>query len=569
MENSNLVQKLEMDLQSARGNHSSQIAIINGWRDESNGESYTEASRGGEYGAVVNKLIKKTIETATPSLVEPFLGNHIVGAQGRDAESDHKAEVASSVLNYFWNYGINPEEFIEPLVRNLQTDGTVICKVGWSEDHPTVEEIPLDSLLLDPSAKRFSDCNFAIEQSKVSVSDILGHSGWYGEHTIESLAPLTAASSEEYDVNKDGYDSSFNFEDRLRQLVSINTYYGKMEIDGELKSIVAIWSDNFLINMMDSPYPKSWKGLPFIMTDYIPVSGSIYGKSIASLLSIDQRIATSLDRSIMKQLDHSTIGQRGISQGALDPANERKFKAGKDFKFNNKTMDIWEGSFTQLSPDVYALQDKTRVDAEELSGISRLSAGLDPRALNSNVSATASSLVNSNAQRRLLLVMRHVSSLLEQMFRKWLDITVLMADDLSVRLNNEIMSIQGFDLEGNFDINIDISTDGQRSEKAQQLSMVLQQLGSNPAIPKSVTMTLTSEFVTALGMYELGDTLKGLSKQMQQSEGQPNPMQEAQVKMEMEARQAQITKDNAQAKKYEADAVESYVDTELKSYGMA
>ena len=101
IDNNNLVQRLQTDLDSAKGNHAQQMALIEEWRAESEGYPYATKAGTDNYNAVVNKLIKKTIETATPSLVEPFLGNNIVNAQGRDSESDAKAEVASSVLNYF------------------------------------------------------------------------------------------------------------------------------------------------------------------------------------------------------------------------------------------------------------------------------------------------------------------------------------------------------------------------------------------------------------------------------------------------------------------------------------
>ncbi len=342
-----------------------------------------------------------------------------------------------------------------------------------------------------------------------------------------------------------------------------------MTVDGKLETIVAVWSDDFLINKMDSPYPESWKGNPFIVTDYIPVSGSIYGESVVPLLSDEQKISTSLERAIQKQLDHSTIGQRGFSQAALDPANERRFKDGQDFKFNSTEFTIYEGSFNQLSPDVYALLDKSQQSAEELSGIGRLNSGLDPRALNSNVSATASSLVNSNAQRRLLLIMRHISGLLEQMFRKWLDIIVLMDEPMSIRIGGELIDLNGFDINGNFDITLDVVTDGQRQEKAQQLSMVLQQLGSNQNVPQSVTMGLTAEFTNALGMYELGDKLNGISMQMEQAESQPqqpSPEQQIAMQLELQGKQAEITKDTARAKLDEAKAMETFVETERLSY---
>ena len=106
-----ILDRLQSDLVGATANQTKQMAIIEGWRSECEGESYStvKASSHGTppaYSTVVVKLIKKAIESSVPSLVEPFLNSNIVSAKGKDAESQQKAKVASAVLNYYWNYSI-------------------------------------------------------------------------------------------------------------------------------------------------------------------------------------------------------------------------------------------------------------------------------------------------------------------------------------------------------------------------------------------------------------------------------------------------------------------------------
>ena len=112
MEENKVVQQLELDLRSARGNHNSQMGIIQEWRSEAAGDNYSEDTNAGDYG-LVTPLIKKTIESATPSLVEPFLGSSICKASGRDSHSEQKSKVASAALNYHWNYSISPEDLLD------------------------------------------------------------------------------------------------------------------------------------------------------------------------------------------------------------------------------------------------------------------------------------------------------------------------------------------------------------------------------------------------------------------------------------------------------------------------
>ena len=569
-----ILQRVTSDLAGAKNNQVRQMALINEARDEAEGKPYdnsapdTQWGKKAAYSSIVVKLIKKSIESSVPSLVEPFLGSNIVSARGRDVMSQQKAESAQAVLNYFWNYGIRPEELMEPLVRDLQTDGTVIGKAVWNEGKPDTDLTPLDNLTFDPSAEKLDDCNFIVEKSKVMIADILSNPQWYGKHTLDSLKDLMAASDTEWDREADGKDNSFNFDDRFRQLIEINTYYGRMEMNGGLAPIIAIWSDNTLLHFGDSPYPDSWNGLPFFGTVYIPQPGSLYGKGIGEVVSTDQKVSTALQRAIMRQLDNSTIGQRGFREGALNPIEEAKFKNGMDFKYQDKAPEFWEGSFTQLGSEVFGMQDRIKADVEELLGIGRLNAGLDPRALNSNVSATAASLVNTNAQRRLLLIMRHVSAMLEGMFRKWLDLTILMNPDLLVEVGGEMVSLQGFDLDGNYDLIIDVTTDSQKQEKAGQLNMVLQTLGNTPGIPPSILMRTTADLMKNLGQYDTATQLNGVAEQMAQAEQQPNPMEQMQTQLAVKREMAEQAELQSKTKLNEAKAMESFVDSQNASYGL-
>ncbi len=575
MNNEKILQQLQSAMSASIGNHNEVMARVNVWNAEIEAEStiYSAGSSKAGDAGMVSKDIKKSIESALPSLVEPYLNRDITMIQGQDAQSDAKAEKIQKLLNYQWNYGTNALPFMERLVRDMMSDGTVILKSGWDSDNdvPRVEVINIDSLVTDPSAETLEECRFVIERKKVSISEILDNSGWYGQHSLESLSPLQATNTTDYDREEIGQDSSHNFEARLQQLIDVNTYYGELEIDGKLQNIVGIWSDDFVINTMDSPYPESWRH-PFDGEPYTRVSGSIYGESIAELLSVNQKIRTGLSRAILDNLNAGTNGQKGVRKGVLDIVNKRKFASGENFEYLSQGgLDVFEGQFADTPPSVYELLDRVQQDSEELSGISRMNGGLDPRALNSGVSATASSLVNTAAERRLLLITRHISSLLENVFRKWLSLNQLMLESGSVRVANEMIDLSNLDLQGNYDLSISVATTGQKQQKSQQLSMVLQQLSQNPAIPQSMIMRLTSELVGSMDMYAAEEELLNLSKQMQlqeQQPQQPDPQQEMAMQLELQAKQAATAKDQSVAQLNEAKAVNTYVETEKSSYGI-
>ena len=575
--NGSILVQAQASLSSSINSHEEIMNAVAFRRNEI--DAYTQG-RGGSgtptsgSSGMVPKDIKKAVESAIPSLIEPFLNNNIVVAKGRDVESDQKAEVVEARLNYVWNYGMKTLPLMELLVRAMMEDGTVFTKTIWNGDRdmPGLEIMNIDAIITDPSAETLDDAAFVIEQKKVSIAEILNNPAWYGEHTLESLSELGAATTEVYDREETGQESYFNFEERLQQLISINIYYGEVVQDIEVVKKVIIWSDDFMINEMDSPYPEDWTH-PFNSEVYTRIAGSIYGEGLADLLSVNQKIRTGLNRAILDSLDKGTNGQKGVKKGVLDVANKRKFIQGQDFEYLSQGgLDIWEGQFAETPASVYALLDRVQADSEELSGISRLNGGLDPRALNSGVTATASNIVQSNAERRLLLITRHISALLENVFRDWLDLDVMMLENASVRVGKQIQSISGLDMQGNYDLTLDVATTGQKEQKTQQLTTVIQQLSQNPAIPQSITMRLMSEMVGAMGMYQTEEELMGISKSMAEQEAQPkqpDPAQQAAMQLEMQAKQAATAKDESVAVLNGAKAMETHISNEMLTYGVS
>ncbi len=563
-----LLNLVNNDLAGAIGNHTDAMAYVLSSRDSYEAIEVPPSANG--KSVYVSQSIKKVVEAALPSMTEPFLNKKIVSASGVDVESEEKAEAVAGALNYQWNYSFAALPFIEQLNKDMMVDGTLFIKSGWDidKDIPTTVIVDPDSVIFDPSATLLKDAVFAIERKKVAINAILANPNLYGEHTLEGLSELDASVSTDYDRDEIGNDTSFNFTDRSRQLVDVNFYYGKIPLDdsGEIVPVLIIWSSNFLINAMESPYPESWNGIPFSSEVYSRVSGSMYGDSLPTLLQDNQEIETQLQRSIFDTLDASTNGQRGFKAGTLDPVNKRRFKSGKDFEFNGQNVEIWEGAYNPISPDIYNLKDRTQQDSEELSGISRLNAGLDPRALNSNVSATASSLVNSAAERRLLLLTRHVSSVLEDMFRKWLDLNLLYLQSASVRVGGTIYDVSGLDLDGNYDITLHIATAGQEQAKVQQLGFLIPQLAQNPATPQSIIMDLTAKMTEAMGLYDTAEKLEVVAKQMEQAEQNPQQGPSVEEQVAFESEQAKIAKDKSQALLNQAKAQETAVDAEMKLY---
>jgi len=556
-----IISRVDTDFNGALKLHNEQMAKIEEWREIYRAEPTGDTKR--RKARMVTPDVKKMVESALPSLVEPFLNESIVNAKGKDAVSQRKSKKASTALNYQWNYSQDTLTFIESIAKTLMIDGTAFIKSAWGGSAPYAKVVDVDAVIVDPSAQSLSESVFLIEREKVSISGILSNPEWYGEHTLESLNALQGTTTTDYDKTDVG-DSSFNFDDRMRELVDIKTYYGWLPAeDGSLEKSIVIWSGSTLINTMKSPYPDGWIH-PFSATQYIRVVGSIYGDSIASIIDVNQKIRTGLERSILDTLNKSTNGQKGFPNGALDPKNRRLMNEGKDFDFNSDFGDIWEGRYNDVPPHVYSFMEMVKGDSEELTGITRLNAGLDPRALNSGVSATASSLVNSAAQRRLLLITRHIASLLEDMFRKWLDMNALLLEPDSIPYEDG--SVMDMDVDGNFDIVLNIATSGQKEMRMRSLDSALRLVASNPSIPQSVTMGLTASLFESMDLYVEAEKLKDIAQKMVLEENTAQREGDSAGILDNAKVMAEINKDNAKAALDEAKAIQTHIASETAMY---
>ncbi len=520
---------------------------------------------------------KKAVESSLPSLTEPFLAtSDVMLIEPSDVQSVQAAMAINKLMNKQYNKMDNSLEFIETLAKKLQVEGTTFAKIGWKANRPTVEIVPSSSIYVDPTAKRMEDLNFLCETTKVSIGDILSNPAWYGEHTMDSLSTLVP-STEENNYEESGYenDDGFNFEDRTRQLVDVVTYYGMYDIKGNgvIEPVVGIWSNEMMLNLTESPFPVEFNGIPFEAGVYIRRSGSIYGASTASLTNDTSRIRNDIMRNILKVVGKGGQGQKGISKGALDPVNYRRFKEGLDYQYNKGDFQVIQGDFNDVPVHITALMEQMKVEQEELLGVGRLNSGLDPRALNSGTSATAAQLVNNNSEKRLLQTTRHISELLERVFKKWLLLNQNFLTESVVNIHGNYIPVSADMLQGNFDLEITAGVSGKTSERIQNLNLMMGKIvESGRQIPSSMLAQmadllsmpkLAAEFAQEAAQQEQGPTPE---QQMQQQEQEQ--VQQIGMQLEMQEQQSVIAKNNAKAELDNAKSMETFVDATNASYGL-
>ncbi len=589
-EYNNILNNLKMDYEGSKTLHDLEQGIIDYSVAEYDGD-YKQSNNNsgfGSQGPGSRKLgsadevftfndTKKAIESALPSLTEPFLAeSDIMLIEPKDAQSVTTAKVLNILMNKQYAKMDNNLELIETIAKKVQLEGTTFLKVGWKDNSPIMESIPSSSVYLDPTAKRMADLNFLCETSRVSIGDILANPSWYGQHSFESLSELVPAVSQD-NYEEAGYDNAtgFNFEDRSRQQVDIVTYYGMYDLQGNgiVQPIYAIWSDEKLLILDESPFPDEFRGIPFEAGIYIRRTGSIYGDSTASLTEDTSIVRTMIMRNVLKVVSRGGQGQKGVAKGSMDPVNFKRFTQGLDYQYNRPDFQVEEGTYNDVPVHITNLMEQLKTEQEELLGTGRLNSGLDPRALNSGTSATAAQLVNNNSEKRLLQTTRHIAELLERVFRKWLLLNQQMLDNSVVNLNGQYVPVSGKQLDGNYDLEITAGVVGKKSERIQNLNLMMgKMVESGREIPSSMLgqmanmldmPRLAAEFTMEEAQREQGPTPEEEQQQQMQQQLQLNGAMLEQGKV-----QSEIKKNNSTAALNQAKSMSEFVDASNASYGL-
>ena len=579
-----VLERLLSDFDRARDNQQVMYGRVKDWREtiylkEPNGSS-TDVWTGKYKSIMKMKDIEKVIESSIPSIVEPFVSDEeliSVGSKGGEAGS----MIVETLLNEQWNKEIDSLDFMTDLARVVQSDGTAIVKVGWRDNNPSVEVIPFEECFIDPSARTVNDIKFVIQARRVQIQDIIDNTDWYGKWTYEELSGIVsseATNNDRYTGNDNsGYDSNFNYEDGLRQYVDLYEYYGEMEVDGEVKPIVGIFSGSMLLNVMDSPYPDSWYGIPFDLAQYTKRPFSIYGDSVAELIRDYQSIRTGFMRAILENAQNANSNQKWNKKGALDVMNKKKMMTGLDFETNvDPERAIVQGEFNQVNPSVFQIMEQMKVEQEELTGIGRLNSGLDPRALNSGTSATAARLVQTNADKRLLMIVRNIASMMKRVFSKMLDLNMMMLEPTVINVYGENIVIDRNMLIGSkYNLEVSVNTAGTKDAQNQNILMMVQQLqGNYQVIPGSDKMIsqLLAKLASNLKLNNIAKEMKmtsmGMNQEQQMMKQQQQQIQDLQMQLAQQEQQAKIAKDNSAAALNMAKAETEQVKAMTEAYGL-
>lgn len=445
----------------------------------------------------------------------------------------------------------NPRGFDEQVGEDMKAaiqhfdetqQATVAVQIGTQsvteekviDNRPTVDILNPRNVYIDPTCEGDLDkANFVVVSFETNRAELNKSPGRYKNLEFVEWASNAPVSSNDHAST---IPDTFNFNDPLRRKVVAYEYWGWSDImgDGTLTPIVATWIGNVMIRLEENPMPDG--KLPFVVANYLPVKRDLYGEPDAELLEDHQAILGAVTRGMIDLIGRSANGQQGIAKGMLDPVNLRKFNSGEDYQFNpqqNPLNNYIEHKAPELPQSALQIIQMQNNEAEGLTGVKAFGGGVSGEAYG-DVAAGIRGVLDA-ASKREMAILRRLAKAWTEVFTKIIAMNaVFMSEKEVVRVTNQqFVEIKREDIQGNYDLEVDISTAEVDNQKSQDLSFMLQTIGPN-GDPKMVYMLLA----------EIADLkrMPALAQSLRTFDHTPSPEQQKMAQLEMEEKQANIDK---------------------------
>lgn len=612
MNEAQILKIVKEDYESAKEAKKGVDSKIQTWLDEYNGEPYGNESDG--HSKIVVKDIKKAVEWFLPNAVEPFVGkNRIVKLDGITPDDVQRASIAEKLLNYQFVRNFDRYSFMYDCFKVGATEGTTIVKCGWEleeeeiveklesiteeqylalqqtgaeieinedtgevkvtkrkvlKNRPTAVVVKNGRFFIDPTASSIESADYTIEEIDVTMSSLKKADIYKNLDKIEGASKDREESSAEIARNERGSNLGYNTDnytsaDESLKKITMYEYWGNLDINdtGIAIPVVVSWIGNTIIRMEENPYPDKEK--PYVATAFTKTPFMFWGEALAEFISDGQFIRSGIMRAMLDNVAQSNNGFKFFRKGALDPLNKKKLLSGIGgaIEINGDNSDMWDGSFNQMPPSIFNMFEMIQRDNESLSGISNAAQGLDSRALST---ATSANIVASMGQKRMMEIVRRYAELIKELMRKWISYDkVYMNPQEVIRISGEFIEFTPDDIDGSFDIDITVGVDGIEEAKANQITMLMQQIGGLAGtVDPSTLHRLLAKLADIWGFADVAAELEAYEPPP------PNELEAQKVQLELEKLQAEIDKLKSETHENMAQSNKLNVENKKSAYGI-
>lgn len=460
----------------------------------------------------------------------------------------------------------NPREFdeeaddaVKAAVEEFEESGQPFTAVDEGErEEVEVEEVLINqpeltifnpkNVVIDPACEGDLDkANFCVFTFETCKAD-LEKTGLY-KNLDRVNWTSTEIPTEHQHTSQTPVD--FNFRDNARRRVVAYEYWGFYDIDGtgELKPIVCTWIGGTIVRMAENPYPD--QKLPLVVATYIPIKREITGEPDAELLEDNQKILGALMRGMIDLLGRSANSQQGTAKGWLDPMNRRKFQSGEDYEFNPQMppeMGTTQHKYPELPQSALQLAAVQNNEAEALTGVKSFSGGMSGEAYG-DVAAGIRGVLDAASKRELSILRRLAQGIID-IGKKIISMNqAFLSEEEVIRVTNrEFVTVRREELQGDFDLETDISTAEMDNQQANDLGFLLQTMG--PEMDMALSAKMLARIADLKRMPDLAEEIRTYKPE-------PDPM-------DVEIKQLEIAKLKAEIAKIESETIENRADAMKK-----
>ncbi len=428
----------------------------------------------------------------------------------------------------------------------------VIC------NRPTLEMVNPENLFIDPSCEGdISKARFMVLSFETSKAELI-RDGRYKNLTAINYSASEILSQPDHQTTT---PNNFNFKDDLRKRIIAYEYWGTHDIHGtgQLVPIVATWIGSVMIRMEINPFPDQKP--PFVVVPYLPIKRALYGETDAELLEDNQKILGAVTRGMIDLMGRSANSQQGTVKGMLDATNKRRFDNGQDYEFNPNTHPN-NGLIAHVYPEIPAsamnmlgLQNQ---EAEALSGVKAFAGGMSGNAYG-DVAAGIRGMLDA-ASKREMAILRRLAQGMQEIGTKIIQMNqVFMSEEEVIRVTNKVFQkVRREDIQGNFDLEVDISTAEVDNAKSQDLSFMLQTMG--PGMDFEIQKMIFSEIAELKRMPALANRIQKYQRQPDPLVVQKQQLELQKLQKEMELIDSEIALNQAKATQASAVADKTNLD---------
>lgn len=430
--------------------------------------------------------------------------------------------------------------------KAVQTGETISEEEVTVKNHPTLEVGNVRNLVVDPTCGAdYTRARFMHYSMDMSYAEMLADGRFQNLEALNwsSTSPLATPDHE-----KKG-PQDYNFEDKARNTKTVQFYWGLCDIDGsgKLTSVVVAWVDDIKVRCEKNPFPDQLP--PFVLVPFLPMKNSVYGEPDGELLEENQKILGAVTRGVVDLMARSANAQRGMAKSMLDPINQRRFDAGEDYQFNpniHPSNGIVEHKFPEIPNSAMNMITMANMEAESLTGVKMFADnGISGESL--GPTAAGAKGVLSAAGRREMGILRRLAMGLALAGRKIAAMNqAFLSKEETIRVTDEeYVTVDREQLQGNYDLKVEIATAEEDEARASRLEFMLQTLGPN-AEPEMRNLLLI-EIARLRRMPELAHKLETFKPE-------PDPLQQKMQELQIAELESKVAKNNADAEAEQARA---------------